>query len=282
MSSPTLPIAATLATLLLLASAAQGSMPTRYECNGNEPFWGLAIDGEHAGWATPEEPEGRRLEGTYQRLDYAGLFAWRGPFGEADLVAIVTDQSCSDTMADRDYPFRVTVSLPDGSVVLGCCDTSSMRSVESRTQPNTGGLDEPSGEGHDESLADLPVAVLEEKPPGDWSRLLFDLLPAIGACIDKTPGSSPRVVKAWPMNHGRVGVRTSNREDAVFECVANHQGTKVDSFTALRGETVAPHGGWSPIFTPPEQRPPTGECYQHERVVGASGELVGWLSYDTC
>jgi len=41
-------------------------------------------------------------------------------------------------------------------------------------------------------------------------------------------------------------------------------------------------GDFTPIFTPASQTPPTGECYEHERVTGEDGRLVGWLSHDTC
>ncbi|MGB5550967.1 MAG: hypothetical protein WBO74_10770, partial [Thermoanaerobaculia bacterium] len=129
-------------------------MPSEYKCNGNEPFWGLAIDGEHAGWATPVEPEGRTLEGTFLPLDYAGLFSWRGSFGEGDLVAFVTQRPCSDTMADRDYAYSISVSLPDGSVLLGCCDTTSKPNTEGSSESSRVDVDEPQAQDFDESLAD--------------------------------------------------------------------------------------------------------------------------------
>jgi uncharacterized membrane protein len=283
MTSMTAQVFSFLVTWLLVATAARSAMPTEYKCSGNEPFWGLAIDGERAGWATPEEPRGRSLQGTYQRLDYAALFAWRGRFGEADLVALVTEQQCSDTMADRDYPFSVTVSLPDGRVALGCCESSSRPSTEHRAEPRAEDREAPAPpQTLDETLDELPIAILDDKPPGDWSRSLLELLPALRACLDRTPGGSPRALNAWSMMNGRVGARTTSGGSESFECVANLQGTGVESFITLTSPAPPPSGGWSPIFTPPERRPPTGACYQHERVVAADGSLLGWLSYDTC
>ena len=282
MTIQTTPIATILFTVLMATSAARGAMPSEYKCNGNEPFWGLAIDGEHAGWATPEEPGGRTLEGACLHLDSAELFSWRGSFGDGDLVAFVTQRPCSDTMVDRDYPFSISISLPDGSVLLGCCDTTSKSSTESWSEPSPRSIEKPEARAIDESLADLPVAVLDEKPPGDWSKHLFDLLPAIQSCIARTPGSSPRVVKAWSMHNGKVGVRTSNAEAAGFECVATRQGSVVQPLTTLTGEARGFHDGWSPVFTLRNLPPPAGECYQHERILGVGGELIGWLSYDTC
>lgn len=287
--------ASTLMAATLVAPAVGGSMPTDYKCSGNEPFWGLAIDGEHAGWATPAEPDGRTLKGSFHSLDYAGIFAWRGSMGDGDLVAILTEQSCADSMADLSYPFSVSVSLPDGRILLGCCDTRSRPRTES--QPETPQIgtktekgdesgkptrEDPDTDIRDSGVADLPIAVLEEKPPGDWSRSLLGLLPALRACIAETPGDSPRVLRAWTTSQGRVGAKTLNGGAQSFECVANRQGTEVTSLTRLAGEAGSLRGDWSPVFTPADQDPPIGHCYQHERVVGADGERIGWLSYDTC
>ena len=282
MTPPKLPLIPILLLHLLTGSVTQGSMPSEYRCNGNEPFWGLAIDNESAGWATPGEPEGKTLEGTFQRLDYAGVFSWRGDFGDGDLVAFVTDQPCSDTMVDRDYPYTVRLSLPDGSVLLGCCDTISEPITERWSESRADPREAATADNLDESLAELPVAILDEKPPGDWSRHLLTLLPAIEACLAATPGSSPRAVKAWSINGGRVGVRTWSSAAAGFECIATAEGSVLQPLTPLKAEALGLHDSWSPLFALPGQGPPTGECYRHERVVGADGELIGWLSYDVC
>jgi uncharacterized membrane protein len=282
LSSPTLPTLSILFGLLLTGSVARGSMPSEFKCNGNEPFWGLAIDNENAGWATPGEPEGRTLKGTFRHLDYAGIFSWRGDFGEGDLVAFVTYQSCSDTMVDREYPYSIQVSLPDGRVLLGCCDTISEPSSEGWSESESDTPIEAEAKAVDEALSDLPVAILDEKPPGDWSRHLLAFLPAIESCLAETSGTSPRVIKAWAMSDDKIGVRTRSAETAAWECVASRQGSVVQPLTALKGETIGLREGWSPIFTLRGQLPPSGECYQHESVLDAGGDLIGWLSYDTC
>lgn len=282
LSSPTIPTISILSSLLLMGSMAGGSMPSEYKCNGNEPFWGLAIDNEHAGWATPGEPEGRTLEGTFRHLDYAGIFSWRGEFGDGDLVAFVTHEPCSDTMVDREYPYNIQVSLPDGTVLLGCCDTISEPGTEGWSESKPDAQSEVEADEVDDGLSDLPVAILDDKPPGDWSRHLLALLPAIESCLAETPGTSPKVIKAWTASNEQIGVRTWGAETAAWECVATSQGSVVRPLTALKGETIGLHDGWSPIFTLRGQSPPSGECYQHERVVDARGALIGWLSYDTC
>jgi putative lipoprotein len=132
-------------------------------------------------------------------------------------------------------------------------------------------------------LRTLPVANLAAKDPAvDWSAYLLDLLPAIHVCLANTPGSGPRVTKAWPMNHGMVGVRTRNGESGWFDCIAPMNGGVVDQFSRLdAGTQRLPAEGWV-VYSPSPQYPPSGECYEHERVLGDSGQPLGWLSYDTC
>jgi hypothetical protein len=50
-------------------------------------------------------------------------------------------------------------------------------------------------------------ATSAELPAEDWSRHVLDLMPAVRACLDVTPAKPATITKAWPMNHGMVGVR---------------------------------------------------------------------------
>jgi membrane-bound inhibitor of C-type lysozyme len=50
-----------------------------------------------------------------------------------------------------------------------------------------------------------PLFLPAARSADDWSRLLFDLMPAIGACLREPVGDLPRVIKAWPMSQGMVG-----------------------------------------------------------------------------
>lgn len=108
------------------ASAQDGSLPTGYRCSGNEPFWGLVVEGARATYTAMGE-EARTLEGTFRSLDWVGIFVYRGSAGEeGDWVAVIERRSCLDTMAEAaegggEMPFAVVLSLPDGAARTGCC-----------------------------------------------------------------------------------------------------------------------------------------------------------------
>ena len=101
-----------------------------------------------------------------------------------------------------------------------------------------------------------PVADLRNRAETDWSRYLFDLLPAIQACIDKTPEPEPYATKAWPMSRGMVGVRTRNGQGGWFECVAEANGKSIERFVTLPpGAPLAPNED-RVVFSPPDHPPP--------------------------
>jgi putative lipoprotein len=120
------------------------------------------------------------------------------------------------------------------------------------------------------------------KPADDWSRLLFDLMPAINACLRAPVGDLPGVVKAWPMNRGMVGVALQNIDGGRHECIAVVDGSAVDQVELLRAEAERAPGEGNPIFTPADGAYPGSACFSHERVAGAGGGFLGWLSVRTC
>jgi len=111
-----------------LAGAARlGAEQSSYSCHGNEPFWNLTFSRSEAHWKTPELPTGAPLAGAMHEFEPAGVLSWRGrlPGGEpaaGELVAVLVPDSCQDTMADQRFRFTVYLSMPDGSLRLGCCD----------------------------------------------------------------------------------------------------------------------------------------------------------------
>jgi putative lipoprotein len=116
----------------------------------------------------------------------------------------------------------------------------------------------------------------------DWSRFLFDLMPAIQACLRAPVGDLPRVVKAWPMNHGMVGVRLQNIDGGRDQCIAAADGSAVDQVELLGAEAERAPGEGNSIFTPAEGAYPGGACFRHERVETTDGRFLGWLSARTC
>jgi putative lipoprotein len=126
--------------------------------------------------------------------------------------------------------------------------------------------------------ADPPAA----KSADDWSRFLFDLMPAINACLRAPVGDLPRVVKAWPMNRWMVGVRLQNVDGGRHECIAVVDGSAVDKVELLGAVAASLPGEGNPIFTPAEGAYPGAACFSHERVENAAGSFLGWLSARIC
>ena len=136
----TLKTAAALMTTLwagaALADAHEG-VPASLRCAGNEPGWVLSIAGADATLTRMGDPApgGTALTGAATALDFLDPPArlWRGASAAdtGDLVAVVTERQCFDTMADGPaMPFSAIVSAADGAVLTGCCrvadDSSGM------------------------------------------------------------------------------------------------------------------------------------------------------------
>jgi putative lipoprotein len=162
----------------------------------------------------------------------------------------------------------VQLTVPGGRTLQGCCNAGLELPSAVRAEPP--------------DLAQAPVADLSLRAPADWSRWLMDLLPAIQACLDKTPGAATYVTKAWPMNRGMVGVRTRNATVGWFECVAQSDGRVVERFGPVESSAPPVPGEEVVLFTPSAQTPLPGNCFTHERVVDADGHPIGWLSTNEC
>ena len=115
-------VAASLGT----AASAQ-PVPATLACGGSEPFWSLALG---PGKARLDAPEPALLKGGSDFAGKAtpianqrpGTVVWRGRAGGTgnDLVAVIERQACP-APSGRDDPFRVLLSLPDGTALAGCC-----------------------------------------------------------------------------------------------------------------------------------------------------------------
>jgi len=252
-------------------------VPAELACSGNEPFWDLTIRGSVARYSmltSVMERNEAELLGGYNRIPdpLQAQFVWRGRAdrGKGDVVAFIARKRCRDTMSDRegvtDHPYAIRVSMPTGSVLSGCCSPGA---GAGRRTPTV-------------SLEELPVADLTGKPHDDWSRLLVDLKPAIDVCVAKTSGSGVRVARAWPMNHGKVGVRTRNGEGGWWDCIAAADGSGVDTFEEVPPGMRTLPGESHAMFTPAGAYPPAGRCFEHQRVLDETGKLLGWLSYNHC
>jgi putative lipoprotein len=122
----------------------------------------------------------------------------------------------------------------------------------------------------------------DPKAAHDWSRLLLDLMPAIDACLREPVGDLPRVVRAWPMNRGLVGIRLQNIDGGRHQCVAAAGGSAVDGVEQLALDAPPMPGEGNPIFTPAAGAYPGAACFRHERVETGDGVFLGWLSVRLC
>lgn len=115
-------------TLTVAARTGSAQTPTAFSCSGNEPFWSLTIDDDRAQFSRPmaETVETTDLGGLLTTVDYLPqpVVVWRGRGQEmdADVVAFIFEQECNDTMSGRQFSHSARLSLPDGTVVVGCCN----------------------------------------------------------------------------------------------------------------------------------------------------------------
>jgi uncharacterized membrane protein len=137
--------------LFLLLGAAAGRVSVSGEpsgklvCGGHEPEWSLRIDGSTATLATIGDagPTHTRFDGRLQQTaETPTAFVYRGKAASPgdDLVAVITSETCTDTMADPSEgagrrPYTARVSLPDGATRLGCCSPMPTRWPAATTSP---------------------------------------------------------------------------------------------------------------------------------------------------
>ena len=247
----------------------------QFACRGNEPSWNLTVDNNRARFEllAGGEPAVVALSG---KLGVTGEgrtpdVDWRGKSADGRAYrALIQQQSCTDSMSDAEgrtaFDYRVQLTVPGGKLA-GCCDAGLEPRIAVRAQPDP---------------AQAPVAALGTKSPVDWSRMLMELLPAIDACLAKTPGTAPYVTKAWAMNRGMVGVRTRNATVGWFECVAQSDGKVVDQFGPVESTAPPVPGEEVVLYTSAAHAPPSGNCFTHERVMDAGGSQIGWLSTNEC
>jgi uncharacterized membrane protein len=276
----------TLVLALALASVAcggggEGEIPTgvpgeqpTFRCQGNEPFWNLRIEGAQVRYRSLADGDTEAsYEGEFQwdTTVEPAVFEWQGVDTKKTggrLSASIREERCLDTMSDETPPFSHWIRLraPDGREVTGCCRVA----------------DAPPVDRGEIALDELPLANLELLDAGEWARDLIEFRPALGACLGRTSGSGPRVTYAWSIQGGTVGARLRNGEGGWFECVTNQDGSSIDRFDTLTSADFPLQYENRVVFTPAAQYPPTGNCFEHERVLDAQGELIGWLSFNTC
>jgi putative lipoprotein len=99
-----------------LAATAQN-----FQCLGLEPSWRLDIAGD-AAQHREGEAAATDLTGSLSTYLSHKLAVWRGSSGDGrDLVLVMREEVCSDTVSEAQYPFSAALSLPGGKLLHGCC-----------------------------------------------------------------------------------------------------------------------------------------------------------------
>ncbi len=126
-----------------------------------------------------------------------------------------------------------------------------------------------------------PPPLAEDLAVFDWSRHLEEWLPAIDACLTRTPSAPAVALLAWSVKPGLVGVRTRGIGPQRWDCVSRNDGAAIERFQSVTPPEKHPAEA-SPLFSRTPLEPPTGSCFDHERAFSENGRFLGWLSYDVC
>lgn len=126
-----------------------------------------------------------------------------------------------------------------------------------------------------------PPSFTEDLASFDWSKHLEEWLPAIDACLARTPSASAVALLAWSVKPGLVGVRTRGIGPGRWDCVSRGDGATIERFEAVAPPEAHPAEA-SPLFSRTPLEPPPGACYDHARAFAQDGRFLGWLSYDVC
>jgi hypothetical protein len=198
-------------------------------------------------------------------------FGWRGRAADGNSYgALIERRSCRDSMSDREgvttFAYSATLAVPGYRALQGCCN------VGLTLDKNAGASGQPS----------VRLSGLRGRAPEDWSRHLPDMLRAIDACLERTPGENAYVTKAWPMNRGMVGVRTRNASVGWFECTVQQDGRTIEQFVPVDNKSARIADEEKLLFVPASVARHEGNCFRHEQVLDEADRPLGWLTTNTC
>lgn len=111
-----------------------GSLPDRAFCAGTEPFWSLDIDAGSVRFDRPgEQSHVGRIDSNIRSNNHPGTHALVGIFERSagarylDVVAMMSNEACTDGMSDRAYGYSVDVitgNTEGFDMWSGCCTLS--------------------------------------------------------------------------------------------------------------------------------------------------------------
>jgi uncharacterized membrane protein len=247
-----------------VATAQQDIAPAHMKCTGNEPFWSIDVGPSNALLDRLAQPRERAVyRGQLQRFMYLEpeWLVWRGQSIRQSthvLTIVARREACQDTMADgppADY--RAIVSFADGTAATGCCRARFAYDAN-----------------------EAPLADYAKKATDDWSRLLPDLAPAVGACINDSGVPVASVAHAALLEDGRAGVLLRSTDGSLQTCTVDLATRKIESIQPLT--STAPAATDRPRLLPAREQPPLVTCGRLERALDERGQLTGYLHYEPC
>jgi acetyl esterase/lipase len=137
------------------------------------------------------------------------------------------------------------------------------------------------GEPETPPVSARPPPLVQDLSTFDWSEHLEEWLPAIDACLARTPSGPAVALFVWTAAPGHVGVRTRSGDARRWDCVSRADGGAVERFDPVPGSEKHPAEA-SPLFSRSPLEPPSGACFDHQRAFSQDGRFLGWLSYDVC
>lgn len=260
-------------------------------CTGNEPGWSLLVQGGLARLRTQADP-GREVNAAAR---YTAAPWAEPPFamlrvdvpGAGTAVAMLVAEACTDSMSGAGQPIRARVSMPDGTLRMGCC--GSLASVapgaagtNSSGAAGTNGSGVAAAPGVQPASQFTPAGASDEAVPAsvreaDWAHLLPGLLPAVQACAVARPG---QVVRAWAMPQGKAGVRIMVPGGTRYDCLADIAAARVERVGIVVPVELMPGEG-RPVFRPGVLARAEA-CRAIETVRAPDGTPVGSLAWETC
>ncbi|GAB3389285.1 COG3650 family protein [Lysobacter fragariae] len=99
------------------AAGEENAPVTAWRGLGNEPFWSARVDGETLVFSTPEDQEGKTMQG--RRVPSLVGYVFIGRDGDTDFNLTLNPGGCSDGMSDNRYQFTASFSYGD-TTYNGC------------------------------------------------------------------------------------------------------------------------------------------------------------------
>ena len=113
--------------------------------------------------------------------------------------------------------------------------------------------------------------------PDSWAREVHDLLPTLGACLERAPAQPAVAAEAVPTDRGRVLVRVIADGGGRFECVVDRGIARVEEFVPAVDWPLGSLAG--PWYLPGRRPPPEDACEGRLRLVDRAERPAGWLLY---